>query len=156
MQWSACVLQWVEDKEKLEQHSIENHSHIPCLMKSDIVPVLLWNSRSIVNKLKQFNTFVHTSNYKIYGLTETWFSDHNNETFPPKFITDYRKDRSSRGGGVLLAIDMTLPSTILPSPDDIEVVAAEVQLSIISSPQQWERSWLAFRRSRVRIQLVNF
>jgi len=49
---------------------------------------------------------------------------------PPKF-TIYRKDRSSRGGGVLMAIDTTLPSRILPNTDDIEVVAAdhEVQLN---------------------------
>ena len=53
------------------------------LLSSDSVPIYLWNSRSIVNKLKQFNTFVHTSNYKIYGLTETWLSEHiyNTEIF---------------------------------------------------------------------------
>ena len=89
--------------------------------------MFLWISRSIGNKLKQFNTLVHTINHKIYGLTETWLSDHayNNKIFPPRF-TIYHKDRSSRGGGVLLAIDMILPSRILPSPNDIEVVAAEV------------------------------
>ena len=51
------------------------------LVKPDPIPVYLWNSRSLVNKLKNFNSFILTSNYKIYGITETWLSDHiyNNE-----------------------------------------------------------------------------
>jgi len=48
---------------------------------------------------------------------------YNNELFPPNYAI-YHKDRSSRGGGsVLLTIDMSIPSRILPSP---EVVVAEV------------------------------
>jgi len=87
------------------------------LEPQNYVSVYLWNSRSIVKKLKQFNTFVSISNYKIYCLTETWLSEHiyNDELFPPNYAI-YRKDRSSRGG-VLLAIDMSIPSRILPSPD---------------------------------------
>jgi len=49
----------------------------------------------------------------------------NNEIFPPNYAI-YRKDRSSCGGGVILAIDMSIPSRIVPSPDNIEVVVAEV------------------------------
>ena len=100
------------------------------LVKPDPIPVYLWNSRSLVNKLKNFNSFTLTSNYKIYGITETWLSDHiyNNEIFPPN-CTIYRKDRSSRGGGVMLEIDMNIPSKLLTSPDDIEVVTVEILTS---------------------------
>ena len=61
---------------------------------------------------------------------ETWLSGHiyNNEIFPPN-CTIYRKDRSSRGGGVMLEIDMSIPSKLLTSPDDIEVVTVEILTS---------------------------
>jgi len=87
----------------------------------------LWNSRSLVNKLKQFNSYILTSNYKVYGITETWLSNYvyDNEIFPPNYAI-YRKDRSSRGGGVLLAVDTSIPSRLLTSPDDIEVVTVEI------------------------------
>ena len=39
----------------------------------------------------------------------------------------YRKDRQSRGGGVLLAVRDTLASTEIPSPPDLEVLAIELK-----------------------------
>ena len=38
--------------------------------------------------------------------------------------TIYRKDRSTRGGGVVLAISCALPSRQIPSPGNLEVVSA--------------------------------
>jgi len=81
----------------------------------------LWNSRSLVNKLKHFNSFIHASNYKIFGITETWLANHiyDNKIFPPNF-TVYHKNHLSRGGGVMLAKDTSIPS------NNIEVVTVEI------------------------------
>ena len=44
----------------------------------------------------------------------------------PTGFTIYRKDRSTRGGGVLLAIRQHIPSILLPSPDDLELLLIQV------------------------------
>ena len=38
----------------------------------------------------------------------------------------YRRDRDSRGGGVLLAIRDCIPSKLLPSPDNSEVITVQL------------------------------
>ena len=67
--------------------------------------VCLWNARSIVNKLSGLLSFVYFSSIAIFALTETWLSDSfcDGEILPSHF-TVYRRDRSSRGGGVVLAV----------------------------------------------------
>ncbi len=60
-------------------------------------------------------------------MTETWLTDSifDNEILPPHF-TIYRKDRGSRGGGVLIAIKDSIPSNLLSSPSHLEVLAVVV------------------------------
>ena len=72
----------------------------------DWLRVCLFNSRSLVNKLSNFQSFVYTSNFNILCITETWLTDSvfDLEILPTDF-TIYRKDRHSRGGGVLIAVD---------------------------------------------------
>ena len=45
----------------------------------------------------------------IFAITETWLTNYiyNNEILPSNFAI-YRNDRESRGGGVLLAVDLYL------------------------------------------------
>ena len=38
----------------------------------------------------------------------------------------YRQDRKSRGGGVLVAINESLQSSIIPSPDDLEIISVSI------------------------------
>ena len=54
-----------------------------------------------------------------FCLTETWLSDFicNGEILPTGFVL-YRKDRPSRGGGVLIAVRESLFSSFIPSPHD--------------------------------------
>lgn len=61
------------------------------------VLICLWNSRSLLNKIKLFHSFVYSS-HQIFAVTESWCSPdvYNNELFPP-YITVYRKDRNSKG-----------------------------------------------------------
>ena len=47
------------------------------------------------------------------------------EVLPEKF-TLYRKDRTSRGGGVLIAVNNLLPSYLTTSPPNLEVVTIKL------------------------------
>ena len=79
--------------------------------------VCLWNARSIVNKLSGFLSFVYSSSIAVFALTETWLSDYfcDGEILP-SYFTVYRRDCSSRGGGVLLAVHSSLS---FDSPPDL-------------------------------------
>ena len=83
--------------------------------------------RSLVNKLTHFQSFVYASDFDIFCLTETWLTEciYDHEILPNDFVL-YRKDRPSRGGGVLIAIKASICSSQLPSPPDIEVISIKV------------------------------
>ena len=80
--------------------------------------------RSIVNKFSKFQSFVYASNFCI---TETWLSDFisNGEILPSGFVI-HRKDRPSRGGGVLVA---SLYSSSVCSPSNLEIVSVKMDQS---------------------------
>jgi len=73
---------------------------------------------------------IYSHNYGIVAITETWLSSSifDNEILPTNYRI-YRNDRSSRGGGVLLAVQDTIISKTLPSPANIEMLTVEVELS---------------------------
>ena len=85
------------------------------------------NIRSLVNKLSRFQSFVYTFNFCIICITETWLSDYicDGEILPAGYIL-YRKDRHSRGGGVLIAVKESLFSCIIQSPPDLEIVTVKL------------------------------
>ena len=70
---------------------------------------------------------MYTFNFCIICLTETWLSDFicNGEILPTGFVL-YRKDRPSRGGGVLIAVRESLFSSFIPSPHDLEMVCVKL------------------------------
>ena len=89
--------------------------------------VCLCNARSIVNKLSGFLSFVYSSSVAVFALTETWLSySFCDGEILPSYFTVYRRDRSSCGGGVLLAVHSFLSSSCFDSPPDLEVVCATV------------------------------
>ena len=96
-------------------------------MKS--IDVCYLNSCSLVNKFAQFQALVYSSCYNIICVTETWLSNYiyDKEILPCKF-TIFRKDRESRGGGVLIAVNECLPCNSIPTPPHIEVIAIRVNL----------------------------
>ena len=65
--------------------------------------------------------------FDIVAVTETWLSNAvcSSEILPEGF-TVYRKDRASRGGGVLLAVSCSISSVEIPSPLNLEVVTVKV------------------------------
>lgn len=110
-----------------------------CLLRLSPLPPLLFlreaqyinlcylNSRSLTNKLTKFQSFVYSSSYDVICITETWSTDYiyDKEILPNKF-TLYRRDKESRGGGVLIAVNYLLPSITPPS---LEVVSIKLCLS---------------------------
>ena len=76
---------------------------------------------------------MYASEFNVFCLTETWLSDFvfNSEVLPYDFIV-YRKDRPSRGGGVLVAVHDSIPSLLLSSPSDLEIVSIKHNYDYIS------------------------
>ena len=110
--------------------------------------ICLWNARSLVNKFNDLISYTYTSELKILAITETWLSSHiyDNEILPSNFNI-YRKDRDTRGGGVMLAVDRSIPNKIIPSPDDIEVISVHllmqnpVKICLVYNPPNSERDY---------------
>ena len=74
------------------------------------------NIRSIVNKLSLFQSYIYSSDFDVICLTETWLSESvfDQEILPTNYNI-YRKDRPSRGGGVLIAIKSTISASVVCS-----------------------------------------
>ena len=70
-----------------------------------------------------------SSNIDILCLTETWLSEfiYDNEIIPVGYSI-YRKDRTRKGGGVLITVKDNICSHLLSSPKDLEVVSVKMQL----------------------------
>ena len=85
------------------------------------------NIRSIVNKINVFQSFVYCTFPDIIGVTETWLSDKifNNEILPQNYSI-IRKDRQSRGGGVMFAIKHSKSYQVLLSPPDLELLTISI------------------------------
>ena len=75
----------------------------------------------------QFQTFIYSLNFDVIGVTETWLSNMtlDKEIIPYGYFI-YRKDRTSRGGGVLVAIKNTISSRLVQSPLNLELSAVEL------------------------------
>ena len=90
----------------------------------------MWNCHSLVNKLTSFQCFVYSSSFLIFALTKMWLSSSilNGEILPSGYLI-YRRDRGSRGGGVMLAVHNSLSSRQLSTPPNLEIVSVEVAVS---------------------------
>ena len=89
--------------------------------------ICCFNARSLVNKLSKFQSFVYASKFNVFCVTETWLSNYiyDCEILPTDFVL-YRKDRPSRGGGVLIAVKSSFHSSLIPSPSDVEVISVKL------------------------------
>ena len=65
-----------------------------------------------------------------FCITETWLSDKisNGEILPSNFVL-YHCGRASRSGRVLIAVHKSIPSTLIFSPSDLEIVAVRFCLN---------------------------
>ena len=89
----------------------------------------MWNARSLVNKLQKFSSFVYTLNYQIIAITETWLTSsiYDNEILPSQY-TIYRSDRKSRGGGIMIAINQSIPTKIVSCSKEVEALTVQLLL----------------------------
>lgn len=91
------------------------------------------NIRSLVNKLSLFQSYVYSFDFDVICLTETWLSSSifDQEILPTNYNI-YRKDRPTRGGGVLIAVKNTIPaSSISPnttSNNTLEIITVRLTL----------------------------
>ena len=85
------------------------------------------NICSIVNKINIFQSFVYSRFPDIIGVTETWLSDKisDNEILPHNYSI-IRKDRQSRGGGVMFAVKHSKSYQVLPSPPELELLTISI------------------------------
>ena len=88
------------------------------------------NCRSLAKNLPLFQSFVYASDFQIIGLSETWLHEAIADLeILPLGYTMFRKDRGSRGGGVMLVISDNLPSKQIPRPRNLEVVNVSVSFN---------------------------
>ena len=103
------------------RHSSKNNA--------DTIITCCFNSRSLVSKLSTFQSFVFSTGYDQICVTETWLSDHifDQEIMPSQYSI-YCNDRTTRGGGVMIAIKDTIPVTRFSSPDHLEIITVRLEL----------------------------
>ena len=89
--------------------------------------ICLINIRSIVNKLNQFQHFIYSRSFDII----TWLSNKifDNEILPTNYSI-IRKDRSSHGGNVLLAVNNSKTYQVSTSPTSLDLLTIRINSSI--------------------------
>ena len=100
-----------------EQSVSDNvHSKISNWLPNNL-SFLLWNARSLKNQLRNFQSYVYSNDFDVIAITETWLTKHiyTNELLPCGYNV-LRKDKSGRGGGVLLAFKDLILFKEQPSP----------------------------------------
>ena len=92
--------------------------------------IALWNAHSLVNKLDYMQSCIYSKSIDIICITETWLHDSilNTEIFSHNY-TIYRRDRGSRGGGIVIAISDNLTSKIVLCHISLESIAVEIDIS---------------------------
>jgi len=70
---------------------------------------------------------MYSTPISIYCITETWLSNYvlDCEILPCEY-TLYRKDRGSRGGGVLIAVSDSVPTVLISSPEELEIITVNI------------------------------
>jgi len=86
------------------------------------------NCSSICNKILEFWNLIDTYNPDVVIVTESWLSEETNnaEVFRDYYIT-FRRDRSTRGGGVLVCVKNYIDCRELWTDDDFEMIPVEVK-----------------------------
>ena len=95
--------------------------------------------------MSKFQSFVYSSNFSIFCVTETWLCDFvsDGEILPVNYVL-YRKDQPSHGGGVLVTTRQSVISSIIPSPSDLEIVSIKIGLLCVVSMYHQNRLHLSF------------
>jgi len=78
----------------------------------------------------KFQSLIYSKSFDIIALTETWLTNsiYDSEILQTNY-TLFRKDRPSRGGGVLIAVNNKFPCHVIASPEDLEVICIKLDLN---------------------------
>ena len=70
---------------------------------------------------------MYSSDFTFICLTDTWLADYvcDGEILRNDYVLN-RKDQSKHGGGVLIAVKSCIPSSLVPSPPNLEVISVEL------------------------------
>jgi hypothetical protein len=92
------------------------------------VVLLQVNCRSILNKSFDFWNLVDTKNPNVIIGTESWLREEirNAEVFRDEYTT-FRRDRNTRGGGVLISVKNYIACAEQWLDEDFEMTAVEVK-----------------------------
>ena len=89
--------------------------------------VLQVHCRSICNKVLEFWNLIETYNPDVVIGTESWLNEevNNAEVFRDDYTT-FRRDRSSRRGGVFICVKNHISCKELWTDEDFEIIAVEI------------------------------
>ena len=89
-----------------------------------------FNARSLVNKLAEFCALLQSNLYDVIFVAETWLSDSVTDGMLTGGLPYHivRRDRESRGGGILIAIKNHLTFNLCSIDDSIEAISLEFPL----------------------------
>ena len=93
--------------------------------------MVLFNARSLRNKMTDFRAFVATFSVDIIAITETWLDtggrDFEGEYHLPGYSMFHRDRVNRAGGGVLLYVRTLLTPVLVPIVSPFEIVGAELR-----------------------------
>jgi len=87
------------------------------------------NARSLNNKKTELHNYLEIYKPKVVCITETWLvAGMDSYEYFPSTYSIYRRDRPSRGGGVLIAVHDSLPNEeVIQSAEECEFVGCKVR-----------------------------
>lgn len=87
------------------------------------------NARSIVNKTEQLEAVLLSHNPHIVVITETWLHSEicDQDLVPPAYEM-FRRDRSTRGGGVAVLVKTGIKASRLPDVNDTESICLRLSI----------------------------
>ena len=90
---------------------------------------MLINFQSLFNKRAEFSNLMDETGCDVVIGTETWLSPHhkNSELLLNNYDI-FRKDRATRGGGVLIAVKKDLCAVEIPSSTDTECIFCKINI----------------------------
>ena len=82
-------------------------------------------------EINDFQSYVYSETFNIIAITETWLTNNIYTNVILSGNTVLRKDCDSRSGGVLLAFKDNLNIKQLSSPNDLEIISADIDSSCL-------------------------
>ena len=132
---AKCQLSAIRDSDLTELQAVTDNSSYSVSNKCDqsllYLNCLLFNARSVVANLSEFQYTLYSCNYDIILVTETWLTAHDtNGLLDPegRYVIVRRDRRCNVGGGVCIAVRRGLTCTEVrcDDTDGVELLCVDV------------------------------